>query len=157
MASRGLVVVLAASHAAAGNVDNFTVSNISALAACTSTPAFACNNPSIKCYSDPACLSQPPPPQCKAGGVDQICRYCGSGTEGGGYVECPSSNAMCASTPAFACNNPSIKCYSDPACLSQPPPPQCKAGGVDQICRYCGSGTEGGGYVECPSSNVIVV
>merc|ERR1712107_462096 len=83
---------------------------------------------------------------------------CGPGSadwiKPGTCTACTSTPALalpCTSTPSKVCGNPNINCYLDYSCDGHPPPVQCNAGGVGQECRYCGPGTEAGGYVPCLS------
>merc|ERR1712107_543352 len=88
---------------------------------------------------------------------------CGPGSadwiKPGTCTACTSTPALalpCSSTPSKVCGNPNINCYLDYSCDGHPPPVQCNAGGVGQECRYCGPGTEAGGYVPCPSLNATI-
>ena len=72
---------------------------------CTSAVAPVCAGPDEPCFLDPECAAGGP--GCNAGGVGQLCRFCGFQAEGAlePYPACPASKAACdADTGVFFSN-----------------------------------------------------
>jgi len=109
-----------------------------------------CAGPYEPCFFDAACSDASHEDHaggigCNAGGVGQKCRFCGFGD----FVDCP---LPCAEGASAVCAGPDEPCYFDPTCdpanAAYSGGLGCNAGGVGQMCRFCGFGT----YVACPDT-----
>ena len=105
------------------------------------------------CFRDERCSSITTDPfeglGCNAGGVGQLCRFCGFDD----FPACPDPSPSLVSNftinmeqcPTVCGNDPvEDQCFFDPTCSESAP--GCNAGGSGEFCRFCG----GDGEPACP-------
>ena len=122
--------------------------------------AAVCAGPAEPCFYDPSCADTFTDSQgghgCNAGGVSQLCRFCGFSNPGGEtFMPCPGNSTVEVLVPIVvedgtwcptACTgNPTETCFADPSCANGGV--GCGAGGRVG-CRFCGFGP----FSACPDA-----
>ena len=117
---------------------------------CSAEPEPVCAGRAEPCILDYSCETAGGL-GCNAGG-HPACRFCGFGP----FNTCPGMSSTqvvqsveIASCPAACTSNPAETCFYEPECASGGV--GCNAGGINEICRFCGFGL----FIdlECPDTS----